>query len=364
MWCTHSEGWTTLHTNCNQTERPDIQQKCFRVCDWHKDLYDWQLGAWNQCVPVSVRSAGVQHPTVCMRGVEGIQTREVGCVQKANGEPAEDAICEYFEPKPRLEQACLIPCPQDCVVSEFGSWTSCTKTCGMGLQNRLRIVLAPPLFGGAGCPNLTEVQTCQTETCKEKESLYSLRVGPWGPCSVLLSRQTRQADNQNDNTARVSNKTSEEDDKPSREGKGLSRGLEKHNRDLVEQPGDKLTSDSDKQHKGGNRSKEGERETTSKGSRRKLRKANNKPDRPSGQRPKQQKKAKHKKKAEKLIKQVQEREMYKGKIKDPETRERKKKQRNRIRQNRPGGKFWDLQVGYQTREVTCVHKSGAVKALK
>uniref|UniRef100_A0A669ELV6 Thrombospondin type-1 domain-containing protein 7A n=1 Tax=Oreochromis niloticus TaxID=8128 RepID=A0A669ELV6_ORENI len=193
VWCAHSEGWTTLHTNCDQAERPDNQQSCFRVCDWHKELYDWQLGAWNQCVPV-MRSARVQRPTMCTQGEEGIQTREVGCVQKAKGEPAEDAICEYFEPKPRLEQACLIPCPQDCVVSEFSPWTPCSKTCGIGLQNRIRFVLAPPLFGGAACPNLTEFQTCQLGPCQGEESLYSLRVGPWGPCTVPLSRQTRQAD--------------------------------------------------------------------------------------------------------------------------------------------------------------------------
>uniref|UniRef100_A0A3B4C5M3 Thrombospondin type-1 domain-containing protein 7A n=1 Tax=Pygocentrus nattereri TaxID=42514 RepID=A0A3B4C5M3_PYGNA len=233
VWCAHSEGWTTLQTNCPQSERPDNQQSCFRVCDWHKELYDWQLGAWNQCVPVSLRNPGVPRPAVCTRGEEGLQTREVGCVQKADGAPAEDAICEYFEPKPRLEQACLIPCPRDCVVSEFSPWTACSKTCGMGLQNRVRSILAPPLFGGSACPNLTEFRTCQPGSCPGPESMYSLRVGSWGPCRV----------------------------------------------------------------------------------------------------------------------------------KDPETRELIKKKRTRNRQNRQGGKFWDLQVGYQTREVTCVHRSGSTEEL-
>uniref|UniRef100_A0A3Q2QQS7 Thrombospondin type-1 domain-containing protein 7A n=1 Tax=Fundulus heteroclitus TaxID=8078 RepID=A0A3Q2QQS7_FUNHE len=254
VWCAHSEGWTTLHTNCDQTERPDNQQSCFRVCDWHKDLYEWQLGAWNQCVPVMMRSAGVQRPTVCTRGEEGIQTREVGCVQKADGEPAEDAICEYFEPRPRQEQACLIPCPRDCVVSEFSPWTLCSKTCGIGLRNRIRFVLAPPLFGGSACPNLTEFQTCQPGLCEGEENLYSLRVGPWGSCSVPLPRQARH---------KIRGKV-----------KGRLR-----------------------------------------------------------------------------------------EVKDPETRELIKKKRNKNRQNRPGGKSWDLQVGYQTREVTCVHKSGNIEAL-
>uniref|UniRef100_A0A3P8VNT9 Thrombospondin type-1 domain-containing protein 7A n=1 Tax=Cynoglossus semilaevis TaxID=244447 RepID=A0A3P8VNT9_CYNSE len=228
VWCAHSEGWTTLHTNCNQTERPDNQQSCFRVCDWHKNLYDWQLGTWNECVPVSLRSAGVQRPAVCTWGEEGIQTREVDCVQKANGEPAEDAICEYFEPKPRLEQACIIPCPRDCVVSEFSQWTSCSKTCGMGLQNRIRFnrirfVLSPPLFGGAFCPNLTEFQTCQLGLCEGEENLYSLRVGPWGSCSVPLPRQARQAGR----PPRDSEKSSGESDKLSKEGEKQSRGNDK-----------------------------------------------------------------------------------------------------------------------------------------
>ncbi|XP_074542609.1 thrombospondin type-1 domain-containing protein 7A [Halichoeres trimaculatus] len=360
VWCAHSEGWTTLHTNCNQTERPENQQSCFRVCDWHKDLYDWQLGAWNQCVPVSMRSAGVQRPAVCTRGDEGIQTREVGCVQKANGEPAEDAICEYFEPKPRLEQACLIPCPRDCVVSEFSPWTACSKTCGMGLQNRIRFVLAPQLFGGAACPNLTEFQTCQPGACVGAESLYSLRVGPWGPCSVPLPRQARQADELQEESvsqSRDGDKQTSEGVKESVEGEKQTKG------------GDKKTREG-KQHKeGGKRSKEGKKVSKDgdKASRanRKLSKANGKPDRPSRQadRPKRQKKAKNKEKREKMREKARERLREKGKMRDPETRELIKKKRNRNRQNRPGGKFWELQVGYQTREVTCVHKSGDVEAL-
>ncbi|XP_044027484.1 thrombospondin type-1 domain-containing protein 7A [Siniperca chuatsi] len=372
VWCAHSEGWTTLHTNCDQTERPDNQQSCFRVCDWHKDLYDWQLGAWNQCVPVSMRSAGVQRPAVCTRGEEGIQTRDVGCVQKANGEPTEDAICEYFEPKPRLEQACLIPCPRDCVVSEFSPWTPCTKTCGMGLQNRIRFVLAPPLFGGAACPNLTEFQTCQPWPCEGEQSLYSLRVGPWGPCSVLMLRQARQADK----PSKESDKLSKEGDRQSREGEEHSKGGDKQSAedlklssegDKQSKRGDKQTREGDKQHKeGGKGSKKGDKLSRDgdKPSRpnRKLGRANRKPDRPSRQadRPKRQKKTKNK---EKMREKVRERLRERGKVKDPETRELIKKKRNRNRQNRPGGKFWDLQIGYQTREVTCVHKSGNVEDL-
>ncbi|XP_051729251.1 LOW QUALITY PROTEIN: thrombospondin type-1 domain-containing protein 7A [Ctenopharyngodon idella] len=295
VWCAHSEGWTTLQTNCQQSERPSNQQSCFRVCDWHKELYDWQLGAWNQCVPVSMRSAGVPRPAVCTRGEEGIQTREVGCVHKSDGVPAEDAICEYFEPKPRLEQACLIPCPRDCVVSEFSPWTSCSKSCGMGLQNRLRLVLAPPLFGGSACPNLTEFRTCQPGQCEGEESLHSLRVGPWGPCTITPIRQSRET---------------KEAREPKRERKA------KRDRQARQQRQGKRRKNKEKKELKENK---GER--------------------------------------------VRDRVREKGKMRDPETRELIKKKRTRNRQNRQGLKFWDLQVGYQTREVTCVHRSGSTAEL-
>uniref|UniRef100_A0A8C6LSW7 Thrombospondin type-1 domain-containing protein 7A n=1 Tax=Nothobranchius furzeri TaxID=105023 RepID=A0A8C6LSW7_NOTFU len=246
VWCAHVDGWTTLHTNCDQGQHPSNQRNCFRVCDWHKDLYDWKLGAWNECVPVSARTFGAPRHFTCSGAEEGIQTREVGCLLKSDGSPAEDAICEYFEPKPRLEQACLIPCPQDCVVSEYSPWTSCSKTCGTGLRNRVRSVLVPPLFGGGICPNLTEFQSCKPGLCTGPEGLYSLRVGPWSPCALPQTRTARQVKR--------------------RKGKG-----------------------------------QGLRERTG--------------------------------------------------VKDPETRELIQKKRNRNRLNRQESPFWDIQVGFQTRDV-------------
>ncbi|XP_015255628.1 PREDICTED: thrombospondin type-1 domain-containing protein 7A-like [Cyprinodon variegatus] len=371
VWCAHSEGWTTLHTNCDQAERPENQQSCFRVCDWHKDLYEWQLGAWNQCVPVMMRSGGVQRPAVCTRGEEGIQTREVGCVQRADGEPAQDAICEYFEPKPRQEQACLIPCPRDCVVSEFSPWTSCSKTCGIGLRNRIRFVLAPPLFGGSACPNLTEFQTCQPGLCEGEDNLYSLRVGPWGSCSVPLPRQVRQAEKpsrENSKRSRESDKPAKEGNKQSRDGGTPSKGGEKQARE--ERKKKRMRDDEKQYEEKETKSTEGEEKVSRNGNKppsgnRKLGRANRKQGKAFRQadRPKRQKKVKNKAKEDKMREKVKGRIREKGKPKDPETRELIKKRRNKNRQNRPGGKFWDLQVGYQTREVTCVNKSGSIEAL-
>lgn len=181
VWCAHVDGWTTQPTNCPHSSRPANQQSCFRVCDWHRDLYSWQLGSWKPCSQVA------PHPDAavpCVHSKPGIQTREVNCVLRADGSPSGHAICEYFEPRPRLEQACLVPCPRDCVVSQFSPWTSCSKTCGLGLQNRVRSVLAPPLFGGMVCPNLTEFRTCSPRQCEGREMVFNLRVGVWSECRL------------------------------------------------------------------------------------------------------------------------------------------------------------------------------------
>nr|XP_034985345.1 thrombospondin type-1 domain-containing protein 7A isoform X1 [Zootoca vivipara] len=257
VWCAHVEGWTTLVTNCRQAERPDNQQNCFRVCDRHKELYDWQLGDWNPCQPVLSRS--IEKPAECVRGEEGIQRRHITCVQKSNGVVAEDTICEYFEPKPQLEQGCLIPCRQDCIVSEFSAWSECSKTCGKGLTHRVRHIVAPPQYGGSACANLTEFQVCNSSPCSAEESMYSLNVGPWSSCSVPHTRHVRQA-----------------------------------------------------RKRGKNKEKEKDKEKA---------------------------------------------------IRDPEARELLKKKRNRNRQNRQENKYWDIQIGYQTRLVMCTHRNGKTVAL-
>uniref|UniRef100_A0A672T3S8 Thrombospondin type-1 domain-containing protein 7A n=1 Tax=Sinocyclocheilus grahami TaxID=75366 RepID=A0A672T3S8_SINGR len=261
VWCAHVEGWTTLHTNCLQSTRPANQQSCFHVCDWHKDLYDWWLGEWNQCVPVSLQTG---RTGVCLQGEEGIQTREVNCVLKADSSAADDTICEYFEPKPRQEQACLIPCPQDCVVTEFTPWTTCSKTCGLGLQNRVRSIVAPPLFSGLPCPNLTEFQTCAPRACEGREMVFSLKVGGWSECKLASLQPPPTSSAAPSRTARQA-----------RQRKGKERK--------------------------GNR--------------------------------------------------------------DPEMRELIKSKRNRNKLNRLEDELWNVEIGYQSRQVVCVHRNGSTVSL-
>ncbi|NWT41467.1 THS7B protein, partial [Chroicocephalus maculipennis] len=185
VWCTHAEGWTTYHANCHQKDKPENQRRCFRVCDWHLELFEWEVSGWERCglVPVAGGEVGAG---ACVTAQHGLQRRSVRCLQKLNRTVVADEICEYFTPQPPAEQACLVPCPRDCVVSEFSVWSQCSTGCAKSLQHRTRAVIAPPLYGGAPCPNLTESRACGVPACPlgEEEHTYSLRVGPWGKCRL------------------------------------------------------------------------------------------------------------------------------------------------------------------------------------
>ncbi|XP_047227142.1 thrombospondin type-1 domain-containing protein 7B isoform X3 [Girardinichthys multiradiatus] len=200
IWCIHLEGWTTHHSHCQQVEKPESKRQCFKVCDGHQDLFEWEISDWGGCVLVPFFSNELKvRTTDCITAQHGIQRRNIHCIRTSNRSTVNIRICEFFSQKPPVEQACLIPCPQDCVVSDFTSWSSCSKTCSAGLQHRTRHVLATPMYGGANCPNLTETRTCTNSVdcpVSESEYQYSLKVGAWSKCrlphnkDVLLSGRT------------------------------------------------------------------------------------------------------------------------------------------------------------------------------
>ncbi|XP_064238873.1 thrombospondin type-1 domain-containing protein 7B [Aotus nancymaae] len=188
VWCFHVEGWTSHLSNCGESNRPPKERSCFRVCDWHSDLFQWEVSDWHRCVLVPYAHGEVKPRTAeCVTAQHGLQHRTVRCIQKLNRTIVANEICEYFAPQPSTEQACLIPCPRDCVVSEFLPWSKCSKGCGKKLQHRTRAVIAPPLFGGLQCPNLTESRACDAPiSCPlgEEEYTFSLKVGPWSKCRL------------------------------------------------------------------------------------------------------------------------------------------------------------------------------------
>uniref|UniRef100_A0A673GL56 Thrombospondin type-1 domain-containing protein 7A n=1 Tax=Sinocyclocheilus rhinocerous TaxID=307959 RepID=A0A673GL56_9TELE len=186
VWCVHSEGWSTHQSNCFPSGRPPHQRVCVKMCEWQKDLFEWRLSPWGPCTPSPLLPA-----SRCVTAQRGVQSRDVVCVKHTNGTTVSQHVCEAFSAVLEGEQACLLPCPIDCVVSAFTHWSTCSRTCGSALQQRTRHVLAAPLYGGADCPSLTQTRPCNHEKAHpalcpsgQQEYSYSLWVGPWSHCRL------------------------------------------------------------------------------------------------------------------------------------------------------------------------------------
>ena len=59
-----------------------------------------------------------------------------------------------------------VPVPVNCEMYDWGTPTTCSKTCGGGTQTRTRSVKTPPSNGGTACPtNLVETIAGNTQPC-------------------------------------------------------------------------------------------------------------------------------------------------------------------------------------------------------
>jgi len=135
---------------CNTQKCPKPPVDC-KVSDW---------GSWSKCTKD------------CGGGVS-TRTRRV-LTQASNGGKVCPALTE-------TKTCNTQECKQDCKVSDWSDWGSCSKTCGGGVQKRTRRVLSQPCSGGANCPNLEESRQCNTQSCKQDCEVSDWSA--WSSCS-------------------------------------------------------------------------------------------------------------------------------------------------------------------------------------
>ncbi|XP_039285521.1 LOW QUALITY PROTEIN: thrombospondin type-1 domain-containing protein 7A [Nilaparvata lugens] len=161
--------------------------------------YKWTLEPWGSCV----LDPGNLH---CGTGT---RTRNVFCTTH-QGETVVNWLCTQM--KPPVEEKCLLPCPFDCVVSGWSSWSSCSQQCSsktkMAFRQRNRTVIAPPGQGGHPCPNpdeMLQMESCNSHGCHG----YSWRTLPWQACNATCDAgdgiQTRDVWCVQDNQYQVAN---------------------------------------------------------------------------------------------------------------------------------------------------------------
>ncbi|KAJ8372430.1 hypothetical protein AAFF_G00289300, partial [Aldrovandia affinis] len=112
---------------------------------------------------------------------EGVQTRRVRCVQSTvdgPGEVVQDYLCDPEE-MPIGARESRLPCPEDCVLSDWGPWSLCQQPC-----NGTRVRSASPIrLPGEGkpCPPSTQSEPCQHNTnCYQ----YTYNITDWSTCQL------------------------------------------------------------------------------------------------------------------------------------------------------------------------------------
>ena len=81
------------------------------------------------------------------------------------------------------------PCPIDCLVSEFTTWSACSVTCGGGKQDRTRVVRTAHMHGGSVCPSLYEQRLCKQQACPVDCVVQAWSA--WKPCSLTCGTGMR-----------------------------------------------------------------------------------------------------------------------------------------------------------------------------
>ncbi|XP_076810051.1 spondin-1-like isoform X5 [Clavelina lepadiformis] len=80
--------------------------------------------------------------------------------------------------------------PVDCQVDYWGSWTSCSATCGIGTHQRNRGIIRYASYGGSSCPATWESKKCELRPCPRNCQVNDWT--SWSDCSKSCGTGTRQ----------------------------------------------------------------------------------------------------------------------------------------------------------------------------
>lgn len=134
----------------------------------------WTKKMWSGCMGTGRCGAGKLHRTVyCVSGDQWV----------------DDSKCTSF--KPPVVYDCMVPCPKDCVISEWSNWGECSKSCGKtgGVQIRERSILANASKTRRACPTvLKQRRRCNMNSACQDEMAYMWKMSEWGTCTKHVNR--------------------------------------------------------------------------------------------------------------------------------------------------------------------------------
>ncbi len=128
-----------------------------RLCP-NLTCFRWAAEEFTECL----------HPTLGCG--TGSQAREIHCVDVEGNMLRSVSPCLAL-PQPIRQVTCHVPCPDDCVLSDWSQWSPCSETCGGRVGNRTR--QRHFVAFSSSCP-YTSDNLVETEPCSD----------PW-PCEVV-----------------------------------------------------------------------------------------------------------------------------------------------------------------------------------
>uniref|UniRef100_A0A2K5UCS0 ADAM metallopeptidase with thrombospondin type 1 motif 17 n=1 Tax=Macaca fascicularis TaxID=9541 RepID=A0A2K5UCS0_MACFA len=164
--CTRIVNKTTTLVNdsdCPQASRPEPQ---VRRCNLHPCQSRWVAGPWSPC------------SATCEKG---FQHREVTCVyQLQNGTHIATRPLYCPGPRPAAVQSCE---GQDCLsIWEASEWSQCSANCGKGV--RKRTVACTNSQGKCDASTRPRAE----EACEDYSGCYEWKTGDWSTCSSTCGK--------------------------------------------------------------------------------------------------------------------------------------------------------------------------------
>ncbi|TKS82572.1 Thrombospondin type-1 domain-containing protein 7A [Collichthys lucidus] len=175
-------GRSKKKDKCKNTQMYPLSETQYCPCD----KYNAQpVGNWSDCIlPEGGRVESVLGMKVqgdVKECGQGYRYQAMVCYDQDN-RLVETLRCNSHG---YIEEACIIPCPSDCKLSEWSNWSRCSKSCGSGVKVRSKWLREKPYNGGRPCPKLDHInQVYEVVPCQSDCNQYVWVAEPWSVWKV------------------------------------------------------------------------------------------------------------------------------------------------------------------------------------